>query len=338
MSANSRLVRYYEPGQLAKLRPLALQEIRFRGNLRTLRLPGNEWAKLRFCSDEEIGVLMASAARLGLRKDWYPSSWSSLFHAVGLRPRPAGRTLKLRIPTRVYGAWEEARHTTGFNGRVREYDLISAYAWAGFRSLPVLRSAEIVDKWSGPGIYLCRIRQTGGVLIPPHLRVDRDRWLTSEEIEELNLRVDIREGMIFHKWWEPQERIRRIIEACRHWKKVFRAYWGSWASPVGPTCFCPRTGKTWSLQNPYFDPVAAHYIVSRVRNRIAAVARQALHIYVDAVVTPEQLPEGSGIGDWKMKNQFEKMVIKGAGRYLGLTTAGESVRKESGGQRLEIAL
>lgn len=332
MTAELRRVIYTDELSLAKLEKESSVAFYHRGRLRTLRMPGNLWYKLRFCDDETLGKLMSDAAALGMKRDWWPSGFASVFHDAFPRPRPVGLSLKMMLPTSCGGAWQEALGGTGVHRGVREFDMNSAYGWAGFRQLPVVRTAEFVRKWSGPGIYLGKITRVGSVLLPPHLRNTKSQWLTHEEIDELGVHVAIERGVVFHKWWEPRVRLEKIIERVRSWKDVLRSYWGGWASTEGPLCKANGTGKTWKLPNILWDPVSAHFIVSRVRNRMAQHAKSAVHIFSDAIVTTERFPVGTGIGEWKMKNQFERMVVRSPGRWLGVTVTGKQVEKSSGGR------
>lgn len=320
----------------------ALVTYSFGGRLRTVRLAGNVFHKLRFAPEDHLEALRSAASRIsGKSREYNPSTYGSVFHD----PYPPARMLtyssSLHAPDRVVGAWEEARKTGVGGVNLKELDIVSAYAWAGLRALPSHRSMWPVYKWSGKGIYFCRVNRTGGVVPPPHLRIDFRRpdqlvWLTSEEIDELDLKVTVLRGMTFSKWWEPKRRIEKLISLLPEpvWKKVLRAYWGAWASSQPVVCHSKNTGNTWSARNFLYDPIAAHYIVSRVRNRIAQEAGHAYHIYVDSIITDKSIPTGTAIGDWHCKNRFEKLYIHGAGRWVDI---GTGQRKQSGERRVETA-
>lgn len=327
-------VSYAGPRELNALRPEALVTWSFKNRLRTVRLKGDRFVKAEFCTAEELDELRHVAGKLGVPAPFNPSSFGSLFHELG-SPAPMNYATRLLVPTEtIDGAWEERRAEGGVGAR--EYDMISAYAWAGLRELPCHSTAWGTRKWAGRGIYLCKVLRLGRIIPYPRVREvlisGETLWLTSEEIEELDLTVEIVRGVIFDKWWNPRERIEKIIAAAPEplWKKMLRSYWGSWASVTPTTCWARRTGNTWLADNPFHDPVAAHFIVSRVRNRIAQVAGLALHIFVDAIITRHRLTTGAALGDWRVKAEYDRVRIAHPGRSLGILQDGSTLEKRSG--------
>lgn len=304
---------------------------------RTLMLSNNSFIKVRFCTDEDLYYLRSTAAALGIDKanTYCPSSWASLYHDPFPMPQRARHTDRLYFPAHISGSWEECR-TRGDVEGAQEYDMISAYGWSGLRDVPEFHTSWPTDKYEGAGLYLVKIRGYGVPIIPPHLRIAATQqkavWVTDEEIERLDLKFDVVRGLRFARYWNPGNRIKRILDVApeRVWKKVFRAYWGVWLAAIGTTCRAIRTGKTWTLPNRLYDPISAHYIISRVRLRVADYADKAAHIFTDAVITRESVPTGSEIGDWRIKNNYKLVKFKHAGRFNYVTSDGNAGQKGVG--------
>lgn len=297
----------------------------FKDQLRSVRI-GNQIYKRAFDSLDSINQYIEDGYRLGLKK-FSPSSWGSLFHEICKRNR-VRKSVDSVLPQYVVGPWEECRAIGQKVENANEYDINSAYGWAGIASVPDTNSALLVRSYRGKqGLYRAIIHRAATPVLPPHLRTNRPVWVSNEEIEQLGLTVAVTLGVEFRRTWEPLKYIGPIIENVKEWKKCLRAYWGAWASQEGPTC--KTAAKVWTLPNMYRDVAAAHYIISRVRNKIANEANAALHIFVDAVVTRKHIQTGTGIGDWKLKTpepmkvvQFEK-----TGRW---SAPNEGIRKHAG--------
>lgn len=331
-------MQYVDEMELARRRGESVMQWSFKRKLRTLRMPGDVYLKLRFATDAELAVYKAGAVKLGLPEDWFPSSWASVWHELdGMKRAPW--SCRFLAEHEVTGGWEEARARIGSAAAMKEYDLCSAYAWAGHRKLPVVRSAWPARHYEGPGLYLVKILRTGSVILPPSLRPsDREpfpvRWVTHEEIEELDLTVATIRGVRFDRWWEPRARMERIQSVYPEWcwKKILKRYWGPWAGRSGLECASTRTEKHWELPSYFYDPAQAHFIVSRVRNRVAQVARNAVHVFVDAVITADDIATGEGVGDWRIKHKFKELSVISAGRWVDRVT-GE--KKNAGGGKME---
>lgn len=330
------VIRYVSPCELVAESKSAVMLWRFRGKVRALRMPGNIFLKERFASEAELDTVRGAAERLGVRREYNPSSWGSLYHDIAGRPRRPSWTLEQLLPRRCAGAWEEFRRDEAARlagVRLRLYDLVSAYAWSAYHNLiPVTRTAEPCTTPTVPGIYLARIRAAHYADLPPHLRRPGYHWMTHEEIAGHQVLVEVKRGWTFRSWWDPAERLRRMRETLPEaiWKRCARAYWGAWAAEVGPEVESRATGKIWTLPNPFRDVVAAHFIVSRVRWRVGAYARRAVHIFTDSVVTAQKLPTGEKVGDWMEKHHFAAWTATGAGRWTGRTTSGETVARHAG--------
>ena len=50
--------------------------------------------------------------------------------------------------------------------------------------------------------------------------------------------------------------------------------------------------------------------------RLWEYSKHAAHVYVDSVITTEQLPTGDELGDWRLEKTYPAGVfVKGAGQY-----------------------
>lgn len=333
--------RYVDEWELVSAMKSAVAYVTFRGKLRAVRVRGNDWLKLKFTTEDHIGMLREAAGRCGMAKPekWYPSSYGSLFHEAFPAAKRLRYSERLFMPKSVYGAWEEATLSGRTVSGVTEYDMRSAYAWSALRQIPVARSMWRVGEYvkGKLGIYLAEVVLRGSRRLPPHIRTamlkQQPVWITNEEIEELDLGViATRAGLVFAESWAPADRIHAIMDILPRdaWKRVFRSYWGLWASTEPTVNRIVATGKTWTLPNVHFNPVAAHFIVSRVRNRISSVARNAVHIFTDAVITPDKLEEGENLGDWQRKHTFADLTVSASGRFAGKTNDGGEITKHAG--------
>ena len=309
----------------------------YHNKCRTLMVEGGNFIKVRFCTDEDLYYIRETAIRLGVDKAerYCPSSWASLFHDAFPRVQQARYTDRLYFPAHISGSWEECRTRGNVEG-AQEYDMISAYGWSGLRDVPAFHTSWPVQKYEGPGIYLVKILGYGVPIIPPHMRIaatqGKNVWVTDEEIEKLDLKFVTVRGLKFAHYWKPGDRIKRVIDAApeRVWKKVLRSYWGVWLAHSGTTCKALKSGKVWTLPNRSYDPISAHYIISRVRLRVADHAPDAAHIFTDAVITKKEIHQGSLLGDWRIKNNFKRVKIKHAGRFDYETTNGTLGKKGVG--------
>lgn len=301
----------------------------YNNKVRSLMMDHGNYVKVKFCTDEDIFTLRDTARKLGM-KDAYkynPSSWASIYHDAFSMPRSMRYTTSLYLPHNVHGAWNECRVTGNVDG-VNEYDMISAYGWAGLKEVPQYSTAWPTHKYDGAGLYLINILGHGVPIIPPHMRIATAQgnpvWCTDEEIERLDLSFSVVRGLRFARKWCPGDRIKAILDSASTnvAKKIFRAYWGVWLARGGTTCKALRTGSVWTLPNRLYDPVSAHYIISRVRLRVAEYAPVAAHIFTDAIITNASMPQGDQIGDWRIKNNYKKVKFTHAGRFTFETVSG----------------
>jgi hypothetical protein len=297
---------YVDDLKLAELWPERSVGWSVNGEYRSVRIGSTTYKRL-FGAPDEVEEFREECLRQGIKRA--PSGWADVYHArYGMQF--ANKSYLAISPPAVYGPWEE-RRLSGIKEVHRQYDLVSAYAWAGMcAALPEHRSARPVRgayRWPMPGqtgLWL-GCWYTSGALLPPHLRnaEAKEVWVSSEEIERLALTPRfVRYGIIFDR---SGETIRRQLEETREkfpkwWKRIGRAYWGAYAARQGPEQSTPSGGVVNILPNPFREPALAHFIESRIRLRLAEVARDAALLYVDAVVTAAALRHGAEVGDWKL--------------------------------------
>ena len=297
--------------------------------------------KRRFATDETILALRDAGDKLGIKdaKNWWPSNESDLFFEPW-HTRKMNYSTQCHMPETLPGAWQEALPAFGV-GPWYEYDLNSAYAWAGsIRELPCHWTAWAAQPWKpgSHGIWLCWVLASSYHSLPPHIRAalggEYPVWVTHEEINSLELTVSSIRGIEFGAWEDLRPRfdaVRNAVGKNRDvWKSVFRKFWGRWLSPTGPLHRGHKNNTSRVLPNLFFDPARALFILSRVRLRLAEVAADAVHIYVDAVITREKLATSDEIGGWKLKNTYTGMTIRHPGSWVASDPAGRPVEKHAG--------
>jgi hypothetical protein len=326
---------YVDALELASIakRPEVSAVYSYKRKLRSVVI-GSQAYKLRFCTDAELGELRSAYSKLlgpDAASAWSPSSWSSLFNEISRVPRVPW-TLRRAFPQSIIGGWEEARAVGVIKEPLYHYDMVSAYYWAGTAPLPVARTARVVHSYAGPGIYKVKLLGSRLRRLPPPLReTGVEVWVSQEEIEQLRLEVEIVYGFVFEDWWKPSALLSELREAApTMYKRVLRAYWGGWAAESGPDVHYPKSGKRRTLPNPWRDTVAAHFITSRVRARMAVEAPDAEYYYVDSVLLPRRLPEGRDVGEWRLEGCYVAGRIMGAGRYIAYSDKGKRIEKRSG--------
>lgn len=45
-------------------------------------------------------------------------------------------------------------------------------------------------------------------------------------------------------------------------------------------------------------------------------SREALHVFVDSLLTPKLMPTGNGLGDWRLEKTYRRgLIIRAPGQY-----------------------
>lgn len=305
---------------LGRLRQLAVTANRwwtFHGVPTTVELEsGKRYAKLwdRFTDHEDpflFAELLREYKEHGVPR---PGGYADVFHERNKSPRVAWSVNAMLGPA-FAGGWQSALKSGIHKGRFYKYDMRSAYLWAGSLGLPdtkTYRRSTVIcsDK---PGVYRVELEYpvTGA---PYPFNRARECLASSEEIETYSLPVRrVVSGVTWTRTLDPSKMI-EDIRAVSTWKQAGRSYWGRWGQTQRVECHAG--GRSWVLPNIAANIPWAHLIVSRVKNRLWNYATDAVHVYVDSVITPHVLPVGADIGDWKLEKIYDVgVIVKGPGQY-----------------------
>lgn len=246
-----------------------------------------------------------------------PSGYADLFHQVYKSPM-AGRTARSFLNCEISGGWQFLVLPRGsYPGVWRKYDIRSAYLWALSQGLPSPKSYAWVEHvGKKPALYLADIPGKGEGFPFPFSMGGR-LLVTGEELELYELEPSrVIGGIVFQPGSWDVEKMQRLITSWPYWKQIGRSYWGRWGSRGELECATYRSGtvnRQWTLKNPFFNPVWAHLIVSRVRARLWEVTRSfpAARVYVDSVVIRGELPVGESVGDWRLEEEYCGLSVHG---------------------------
>lgn len=293
-------------------------------NPSTVALPDNRYAKsidgfrdhIKQNDPHAFYQMLSEYADIGVER---PSSYADSFHQQFYSPRVRWSE-NAAFAECLVGGWQTC--TTGMHfGEYRKYDITSAYLWAGSQGLPdttTFKKCRKLEACTGDthGLFRVTLRELPhSYLLPTPYNHATECIVTDHEINTYGLRVDrVLSGVV----WNDTVRGDRIVSAVRAigncWKQVARSYWGRWAQTQHVVCHA--NGKTWTLGNPLLNAVWAHLIIGRVRERLWRVAKNAVHVYVDSVITKEVLPTGTEVGDWRLETTYPYgVVIMGPGQY-----------------------
>ena len=243
-----------------------------------------------------------------------PGGYADVFHESYKSPRIPWSVNATLAPA-FAGGWQQAIKVGLHPGRHYRYDMRSAYLWAGSLGMPdpVTYRRHLRPSPDTPGVYRVQLaRPVVGAPFP----FDRAREVlaSSEEIEVYSLPVArVLAGYSWSRTLDPAP----LLEAVRRvstWKQAGRSYWGRWGQTARVQCHAG--GRAWTLPNIAANVPWAHTIVSRVKMRLWESSSDAVHVYVDSVITPHQLRTGGEIGDWKLEKVYPAgVVIRGPGQY-----------------------
>jgi hypothetical protein len=244
-----------------------------------------------------------------------PSSYASVFHDRFKSPRVRWSVNALLAPY-FRGAWNEARVTGVSTGHYRAYDINSAYLWASTLGLPQTRSYQFATSiaFTRPGLYVVTLRDNN-MWHPYPFNRERVVLATSDEIEQLNLDIASVDSGVTWTDSLPEDAVTSITRDYSFGKQMSRGYWGRWASADKVTCET-KSGARWEIGNPILNYVWASVILSRVRLRLWEVSKNAIHFFTDSVITRDELPIGTALGNWRHVADFPNgLDIKHAGFY-----------------------
>lgn len=311
----------YVPG--LKLRQLAKQHGRywlFHSSPTTVALPNNRFAKnvdnfAEHTTEEQFRELLAEYAEHNCPR---PGSYADVFHELYKSPRVAW-SVNAQLAPCMAGGWQEAKRIGVHHGRFYKYDMCSAYLWAATLGLPDVRTytrSLHPATERHPGVYRVKLVRTNPIA-PFPFNQGMECIATAEEIETYNLEIaSVVDGVIWKRTIDTAPIIDTIKQTST-WKLAARAYWGRWAQIQQIECVS-KTNR-WVLPNITLNIPWAHMIVSRVKMRLWRSAGQAVHVFVDSIITPERLSTGPELGDWRLERTYLTGVrIRGPGQYGSL--------------------
>lgn len=246
----------------------------------------------------------------------HPSSWADTYHQKAPHVPRIRYTFNGLLQWWSGGPWSEAIRTGNLAGCWYRYDLVSAYRWAATLGLPnpdtyhVTRNFRVRGIWQ-QGIWVGTVEPRSD--LPPVWQTNKPVVFTTEDVEAYRLRVTIDRGITWRETFSA-DYIEATLGRLPFPKEAGRAYWGRWVARDPLTCQTPNA--EWQLKNIFAHFVWGWLIVHRVRQRVFEAAKHAAHVYVDEVVVPHELPTGTALGDWQLKERYEHGVsVKRTGWY-----------------------
>lgn len=305
---------------LPQLRTLAKSAKRwwtFHDSPTTVELEGNRYAKniggFSHHLEDEPGFLelLREYASHDVPR---PAGYADVFHKHFQSPRVPWSANATLAPA-LAGGWQEALVPGIHRGTFRRYDIRSAYLWAGSLGLPDVRTYQCAARVSKrlSGCYRVRLeRPVPGAPYPFSRAVEC--LATDEEIELYSLPVtEVVAGITWKRLRDPEKMLEAVYRVSS-WKAAARSYWGRWGQTARVVCHAG--GKSWVLPNPAANVPAAALIIARVKAKLWTHAAEAVHVYVDSLITPRELRTGEALGDFKLEHTYRNgVVIKAPGWY-----------------------
>ncbi len=256
-------------------------------------------ARLRFKSLEDFHDLMERCQRLTLRP---PISYADLFFQQQRLPCFPRYTWTGPFRRFTFGGWEQAFFKGEYRGPVYQYDLNSAYRWAGQVGLPDVRSLERTHSFSDPiGMYMVVLKENS----LPYATRAGIHCVTSEERDVFDLRPEkfilgIRASRETHAIAEAFSELEKVWPQ-KYIKPMARAYWGKFNTRLGPKQISWKRGQSeYQQSNFFFNPIWSAFITSRVKMRLCLWRSVALHVYVDSILTTKPIPESEDMGGFRL--------------------------------------
>jgi len=211
------------------------------------------------------------------------------------------------------GGWIETFRRGVIESPLHQYDLVSAYLWAGSLGFP----SKYRPYQSGDKNFIVIFKQSKINFKLPALFHDRLCIIQNQDIDTYGLRGDIVRGIswlssdvvtILDDFYELQT----LQLPEKAYKRITQSYWGLWASSrllhldIWDNGRIVKTVDSW---NRFQNFLWAHLIMHRVARRMFELASSgAVLCYVDAVLTAERFPTGENLGDWQYKGYYPKGV------------------------------
>jgi len=249
----------------------------------------------------------------------HPSSYSDCYHQLAPNVKRLKHSYNGMFNWWSGGAWEEALKPGVYHGSWKRYDIRSAYRWASTLGLPDVATFRAWKRFRNPhdvnGLWVAYIERRDDL---PNVfrRALGPVVISSEELRTYNLLADVVYGVT---WTDtlPANYIGETLDRLPCVKDAGRAYWGRWIAR--DPLICKTANKTWKLQNRTANFIWGWLLVGRVRLRLWKQARYAVHVYVDEVLVPHDLPTGPNVGDWNLKETYPNgITVKRTGWYAPL--------------------
>lgn len=306
-----------------KLRQLAKEHGRywqFHEQPTTVALPGNRFAKslapfADHTDEKSFRELLREYEQIGIPR---PSGYADPFHETFKSPRVAW-SINAAVANAFAGGWQQALRIGASKGTYYKYDLRSAYLWAASLGMPdhktYTRSLRPFKKHQYDGLFRIKLLEPNPDAPFPFNQA-RECIATNLEIETYSLRVsEVLDGIVWRGYTDP-EPIINSVKSASTWKQCARSYWGRWAQLQTVECVSQHGDKRWRLPNIALNIPWAHAIVSRVKMKVWNYSANAVHVYVDSVITTERLPTGMAVGDWRLEKTYSDGVfVRGPGQY-----------------------
>ena len=269
--------------------------------------------------ESAFGALMEHCYARGIVR---PPSYADMFHQLYDTPRIRW-SANAQFFGLFSGGWQEAKIRGVARGRWKVYDIRSAYLWSLSHGLPDPRTfrfsrAPQFGDVSGdckPGLYVVELARPCNLPYPFNRHTRTLHLASTDEITTYDLPIS---RYHFGLTWSRTLSAAYMVDLIQSFpcaKNIARGFWGRWASHAA-TETVMANGKTWSMRNPALNVVWAHVIVSRVKMRIWREAMNAAHIFVDAIITQDDLPMGTQPGDWRFVAEYpDGIEILGPGIY-----------------------
>jgi hypothetical protein len=293
------------------------QAWRFRGEWRTYQPRRHRAYKsltnLSPANPEDFAHIMASAEAAGMTP---PASFTDCF--LSQFPVSLPRLSPL-APFRgaSFGGWEAAFWRGAWRDPVWHYDMNKAYRWASLQGLPDTRTAYRTARWDDEAyaVYLVELGRDAR----PYAPTAGVHLVTSEEREAFKIRpLRVLAGVGFRTLIDPAATWAKI-DAAFPWcyTRISRVFWAAWNSVRGPeVCSWKHGPNVRPMTNPFYNPIWAAFVTSRVKLRIASFLPQLLHVHVDGILTKEPLPlTGMDVGDFRLIAQYPSLWIRGVSNY-----------------------
>lgn len=217
-----------------------------------------------------------------------------------------------------HGGWQENFISGSVLGKIYLYDIVKAYLWSsklGFPSkvFPYCKGDE--EKFHCIGIFKPEYKRED---LPIYFR--KDLFVAStEDIDRYGLKGKFIRGYSWKDYdIQPFETIMNMDWLpAKAWKMLTQGFWGIWAQ-TNPIRVHYSNGNKRKMNNYFQNLVWAQLVVNRVIWRIWEKARKdALSVYVDSILTKQEIENKDEIGRFKLKEVFNDGVfIKSAGVWV----------------------